>query len=280
MSAAPALLSDPATVAVLHQLHGLMDGACRMAGDLDLSGAAVLADVAACGQGVSQRKLREDYGFCAEDADGAAPFVRPLTERELTELGRSAEDRRALALRATAKGAERAALIDRALGAQLVEAFPGLTEESFDQLVELCYGYARAAGHPATAVGLFPAPVLRQLAAFWHRVVVIAARYGMTSLQMVVLGGVCVSRPGLSTGARAEGLGLSERFLEVPMEGLRDRGLVLEGDALGCTEAGFQRVTDFTQRLAAAQAERWEALSLSERTALGKLLQYALYLFS
>lgn len=280
MSAALALLSDPATVAVLHQLHGIMDDACRMAGDLDLPGAAVLADAVACERGVPLRRLRGEYGFCAEGAEGTAPFVQPLAERELAVLGRSAEDRRALALCATAKGAERSALIDRALGSQLLEAFPGLTEENFDQLVALCYGYARAAGHPATATGLFPAPVLRQLAAFWHRVVVIAARFGMTSLQVVALGGVCVSRPGLSAGARAAGLGLSERLLEVQMEGLRDRGLVLEGDRPGCTEAGSQRIADFTQRLAGAVAEGWEALPSSERSALGKLLQYALYLFS
>ncbi|MDE8702918.1 hypothetical protein PZH32_08055 [Adlercreutzia equolifaciens] len=280
MSATPARLSDPATVAVLHRLYELMDDACRRASDLDLPGAAVLADVTARSQGLSLRKLREDYGFCAEAAEGTAPFVRPLAERELAALGRSAEDRRALALCATAKGAERSALIDRALGARMVETFPGLTEESFDQLVELGYGYARAVGHPAAAAGLFPAPVLRQLVAFWHRVVLIAARFGMTSLQVVVLGRVCVSRPGLSAGTRAEDLGLSERFLDVQMEGLRDRGLVLEGDVLGCTEAGFQRITDFTQRLAAAQAEKWEALSVPERTALGKLLQYVLYLFS
>lgn len=274
MTAAPVLLTDPGTVAVVHRLYGLLDSACRASADLGVACCAVLADVDAHPDGLPLRAMHAAYGFYEGDVD----FQHQLVERELAEVVRAPHDRRALALRATPKGAERAALVDRLLGVRLVGAFPGLTEENFDRLVALEYDFALASGHPAGAVGLFPAPVLRQLAAYWHIAMVTAARFGMTVTQEVLLSRLCSGAPGPSGAALPSEA--EAPLVQVHLAALRDKGLVQEGDSNACTEAGAARVAAFTQRLGAGAAPGWEALSPREQAALGKLLQYVLYLFS
>ena len=272
MTAVPVLLTDPDTVAVLHRLHAMLDAACRASADLGVATCAVLADVDARPDGLALRDIHTAYGFYEGDVD----FQHQLVERELAELVRASHDKRALALRVTPKGAERAALVDRLLGARLVEAYPGLTEENLDRLVALEYDFAAAAGHPTGAVGLFPAPVLRQLAAYWHRAMTVAARFGMTVAQVVLLSRVSSGAAG-AAGAPGSPTTLART---IQLDALREKGLVQEDDPSACTEAGAARVAAFTQRMDADAAPDWEAFSPREQAALGKLLQYVLYLFT
>ncbi len=276
MTSSPAFLADPVAVVVFYRLFVLLDSVCRMAGDMGLASCAVLADVAARGEGRSIKYLKQVYRPC----DAAVDFQRQLTERELAVVVRYPGDRRALALRVTPKGSERADLVDHALGEGLVEAYPGLSEENFDRLVALSYGYARALDPSYTALGLFPASTLRAAAVTGYRTATTAGRFGMTALQAAMLCGVCECRLGLTTRPRAAWAEANERLIEAQMDVLRERGLIEEGETARCTELGSQRVADFTQRLSESFAAGWEAMPARVRGALGKLLQYALYLFS
>lgn len=274
--AVPSLLIDGTTMRVLHRLYTVLDGACRQSADMSLATYAVLAEVAYVPEGVALRTLKSAYDF----SDGASGFPRQLEERELAVYARSAQDRRALALRATAKGEERAALVDGVLAARIVEAYSGLTEESFDQLVELCYAHAASAGAQQLALGIIPAPCLRQLVQFEHQAVVVASRFGMTALQVVLLAEACAGRLGAAQKMWADDGPAGVCVASASLDVLRDRGLVSEGEVQEGTELGIQRLAGFSQRLAEILAPSWSQTPDRERAALGKLLQYVLYLFS
>lgn len=275
----PALLTESVTVGVLHRLYGILDAASRESADLGAASYAVLAEVAHAEEGISLRTLKEAYGF----SDIAPSFQHQLEERELAVYVRSAADRRSLALRATPKGVDRAAFIDSVLATRILEVFPGLTEENFDRLMELCYAHAAAAGALGRALGLIPGPCLRQLVRFEHTLVVVASRFGMSALQVALLGSICDCRPwpwaarGL---AGAADVATQDCVVRACLDVLRDRGLVQEGEELSCTDLGAQRLVDVSQRLSESFSRDWEQIPERERAALGPLLQYALYLFS
>lgn len=274
-----ALLAESATVMVLHRLYGILDTASRESADLGAASYAILAEIAHVEDGIDLRVLKEAYGF----SDASASFQHQLEERELAVPTRSAADRRVLALRATSKGVDRAALVDGVLAVRLLEVFPGLTEESFDQLLELCYAHAASAGATGRALGLIPAPCLRQLVSYEHKVIVVASRFGMTALQVMLLAGISTARPwmGLMNGAvGAEEAASRDAIVRASLDVLRDRGLVSEGEELRVTELGAQRLADFSLRLGKFVDADWGQLSERERAALGQLLRYVLYLFS
>ena len=285
MPSLPALFIDSSTVVTLYRLHTLLDGACRSACDVDLGTCAALGAVMAHPQGFDVRKAREAYGHSGENT----AFEQDLKELELVKVVRSSRDRRALALQATPKGRERMVLAHRVLGACLVEEHPGLTEQSFDQLVKLSCDYATIGGFPPSSEGLFPAPVLRDLAAYVHRLELVAARFGMASAQIALLldrcGGV-TSGAGVATAGsgsqthRENTLGLAPWVLDAEIGLLRDRGLLSAAGSKECTEAAVQRIAEFTQRLNMSLAPWWQASNTRLQAAAVKLLQYVLYLFS
>ena len=282
MAAVPSLLTDSTTAVALYRLHSLMDTTCRSACDLDLGSCAALCAVAAQPQGFEVGEARKTYSFSGNNAT----FEYVLKERELIEVVRSSRDRRTLAFRATPKGRDRVVLAYRVLGACLVQEHTGLTEQNFDQLINLSYEYAEAAGFPVTFEGLFPSLTLRDLAAYEHRFELVAARFGMTSAQVALLFAWCeeaadsqVMVPA-SFEKQGSDLGLSPWVLEAELRLLRDRGLIPAAGVMGTTEAACQRTTEFVQRFAVALLPWWQTKTPRCQAAVMKLLHYVLYLFS
>lgn len=281
MVSLPALFTESASIVTLHCLYALLDETCRSSCDVDLECCAALCAIAARPQGFDIREARASYSLSSE----SGTFELLLKERELIEVVRSTRDRRALAFRITPKGRDRVALAQRMLGACLVQEHPGLTEQSFDQLVKLSYDYAVTVGFPAQSEGLFPAPVLRDLAAYQRRVELVAARFGMTSSQTALLLDCCsnadLRRSSTAGRTRHEGaLGLPPWMLEAERDRLCERGFLSIAGAEECTEAAIQRISEFTQRLIVAIMPWWQANNPRSQAAVVKLLQYVLYLFS
>ncbi len=266
------LLADAALATALYRLHVEFDGACRSACDIGLETCAVLADIAACEQGFAVKQAAKRYRFFGE----ITQFEHILRERELITLTRYANDRRALAYLASSKGIERLLMIDQILGSRLVTSGYALTEDSVDKLVELFYAYASACGEDPFKGCLFPACILRALGVYRHLLVTSAARFGMTSAQVVVLallaerdlrGSVDSQRPA---GAA----------LDAQMAFLQERGFVEVDERSSITEAGEQRLVEFVNRLNASAAACLNDASSRERMVLADLSQYVRYLFA
>lgn len=278
----PALFTDVTTVVALFRLYTMLNTTCQTACDVDLESCAALCAVGARPQGYDVREARAAYSLASENCC----FEQVLKERELLKVVRSSRDRRALAFQATPKGRDRIVLAYRVLGACLVQKHPGMTEQNFDQLVKLCYDYATSVGFPVCFDGLFPAPVLRDLAAYAYRVELVAARFGMTSAQVALLldrcavAGTSATRGANDAQADTHMLELASWVFEAELGLLRDRGFLADVGAQGCTEAAEQRIAEFSQRLAIALTPWWQARTSRSQAAAVKLLQYTLYLFS
>lgn len=267
---------------LLHRLCRLVAHTAQVAVDLTMLEAACLALAAQSDGGVTEASATRALLVSRERL---TPALDVLAAREHIQWERSRADRRTFAFRPTSKGSDTAAFLDESVGISFIHTCRFLTEEGFDQVVDLlhqCFGRLGAEGAAGARECLVPAAALGALGAWESAVAVAAAQRGLSSTQVALMALLEKASAPLSTDALGLALGLPRASAGLQGDNVCEKGLAAwtpQHDGLVLKEAGAERMHGTLShgelaRVAEGVREAWTAETAEAFDVLMGMLGY------
>lgn len=267
---------------VFQRLYSVLNSSANSMGDLGLFAYACLVDIAEFTEGISRTQIEGDFSNCKEPMT----CVSELEDKELVERVRNSRDRRAFAIRVTAKGHARIALLDEALSIALIDASGKLTEETFNHLEDLLAILSRDGREQRKVNTLLSGRLLAAICNYHAITVRESSLLGMPSVQMAVL--IMLQEPDvvLTAERMAHRLSLSPSAMMLQLENLCDRGAVKAENLNGpytLLEDGYRKIEWFSKHfdsLTRRFFSKTEDVDTTRSDAWEELLEFVVYLFS
>lgn len=267
---------SPQIVPTLQRVYGLVDEACRAAGDMDVIEYLCLVDVAEHASGLQHREIATQYAFLQE---ALTPFAA-LEQKELIERRRSESDRRSFAFVSTLKGQDRLALIDKAVAFLLVGSTPRATEERFEQFISQMHVMAQQQETPLLTECLFPAFFLRSLCDFHARVLEECSVAGVSTTAFAILNLLQDQSSGLNAQAIALRVGVSELIIDALLERMEDRHWLRNvGDTYTISTTGKQKCAALDKGVTEYYSSIHVGASSEQQERNEQVVENCLYLF-
>ncbi len=204
---------------MLWNLYHLANATCNTFLDMSVAEYAILLSVCERAEGLPVKELRRDTSgrFSTEH------YEEQLLLKELVERVRDVTDKRALAFRATAKGASITTKGDELLAEAFLTRYPGVTEAAFIRFADLMAQFSAEAKQEAQSKGVFPAEAVKALGAYRRIVMQVASKVTMSFAQVALLALCSDASEPLNLSAAAEVLQVAEGQLRRVADALGNR---------------------------------------------------------
>ena len=240
------ILTHESTVTFIQRIYQMMDRTSRSIGDVAFAEQALLVNAAESDGGFSLRLFQTKP---AQSANSSIS-IDALLEKELAVRVRNRNDRRGYAIKATDKGRNRIALVDRAIALTLIDTERRLTEDLYEELVMRARTFSDAVNPRHRVTTFLPGALAGYLSAYQFAVERESAYAGLTSLQVSILCCLSGQTERCSAGHIAACTGLSVEMAELNLEHLLDRQAVRNTNGLWeLRDDGRQRLSTFMERV-------------------------------